>query len=75
MKWRLTTRLGRPLAAGTLEQMLAYLKYTAKDGEYQLVRDDVTIPTMRHQGVLYPFDQWESFSPMEEVNRMRTPPR
>ena len=53
MTWKLTDRRGKPIVAGTLEQMFAHLKFTAKDGEYQLVRGDTAIHTQRHQGVLY----------------------
>ena len=70
MKWQLTDRRGKPLAAGTMEQMLSYLKYTLKDGEYRMVRDDTTIYTLRYRGILYPFDQWEGYIPIEKVNSL-----
>jgi hypothetical protein len=72
MKWKLTDRHGRPIAAGTMEQMLTYLKYTVKDGEYRLVRGETTIAALRYRGILYPFDQWEGYIPMEHVNRLRS---
>jgi hypothetical protein len=74
MNWQLTNRRGRPIAAGTLEQMLEYLKYRLQDGEYRLVRDDTTIYTLRYRGILYPFDQWEGYIPMEKVNALRRQP-
>jgi hypothetical protein len=67
MKWQLTDRHGKPIAAGSLEQMLTHLKFTAKDGEYQLVRGDTAIHTQRHQGTLYPFEQWDGYLPLERV--------
>src|SRR5262245_60889187 len=73
-RWKLTTRLGQPIAAGTLEQMLAHLKYAMKDGEYRLIRSDTTIQALRYQGVLYPFDQWEGYIPIEKVNQLRRQP-
>ena len=72
MNWRLTTWRGQPIAAGTLEQMLAHLKYGLKDGEYKLVRDETEIHTLRYQGILYPFDQWEGYIPMEEVKKLQS---
>ena len=71
MKWQLTNRRGRPITAGTLEQMLVYLKYTAKDGEYRLIHGETTIHTLRYQGTLYPFDQWEGYIPMEKVKKIQ----
>ncbi len=71
MKWQLTDRRGKPIAAGTLEQMLAYLKFTVKDGEYRLVRGDTIINARRHQGTLYPFDHWEGYEPLERVHQRR----
>jgi hypothetical protein len=69
--WVLTNRHGGPIAAGTLEQMLAHLRFTAKDGEYTLVHDEVSIPTLRHCGILYPFDQWKGFRPIETIDQPR----
>jgi hypothetical protein len=71
VNWLLTNRRGSPIASGTLEQMLAHLRFTAKDAEYKLVHEDVTIPVMRHCGILYPFDQWKGFKPIEKVNEPR----
>jgi hypothetical protein len=71
MDWQLTNRRGIPLTAGTLEQVLYYLKFLVKDGEYRLVRGDTTVYTIRHQGILYPFDQWEGYTPMEVVQQLR----
>ena len=71
MNWQLTDRKGKRIAAGTLEQMLQYLKFTLKDGEYRLVREDTTIYTLRYCGILYPFDQWEGYIPIEKVNALR----
>jgi hypothetical protein len=71
MKWKLTKRRGQPIASGTLEQMLTYLKYTLPDGEYRLIHGDRVIRTTRHQGILIPFDQWEGSAPMEVVNELQ----
>ena len=71
MNSKLTKRRGQPIAAGTLEQMLTYLKYTLPDGEYRLIHDDTVIRTTRHKGILIPFDQWEGFAPMEVVKELQ----
>ncbi|HLW64198.1 MAG TPA: hypothetical protein VKS79_02690 [Gemmataceae bacterium] len=71
MEWKLTKRRGQRIAAGTLEQMLTYLKYTLPDGEYRLIHGDRVIRTTRHQGILIPFDQWEGFTPMEVVKELQ----
>jgi hypothetical protein len=72
MTWRLETRRGRKIAAGTLEQMLTHLKYLLRDGEYRLVGSELTIPVRRYQGVVYPFDKWEGGPLAEVVNRYRS---
>lgn len=71
MKWCIEDRKGRKIAAGTLEQMLSYLKFNLPDGEYVMVGPELRIPTRRHRGVLYPFDQWRGWAPAEAVNRKR----
>jgi hypothetical protein len=55
MKWKLTDRKRRPIAAGTVVQMYEYLKNHVPDGEYKLVGSDVTIAVRRYRGqVVYP---------------------
>ncbi len=71
VEWLLTNRHGVPITAGTLEQMLAHLRFTAKDGEYKLIHENTEIATMRHCGILYPFDQWQGFRPLEHVDESR----
>ena len=71
MKGKLTDRKGKPIAAGTLEQMLTYLKFMVKDGEYQLVHGDTTVSARRHQGTVYPFERWEGYLPMEQVQQLQ----
>ena len=71
MKWKLTKRRGQGIAAGTLEQMLTYLKYSLPDGEYRLIHGERVIHTTRHKGILIPFDQWEGFAPMEVVKELQ----
>ncbi len=73
MSWELRDRLGRSrLAAGTLEQMLAYLRYTVKDGEYRLVGQKVDVNVRRFRGVIYPFDLWEGWAPAEVVKQVQS---
>jgi hypothetical protein len=72
MKWRLETRRGKAITAGTLEQVLTYLKYMVPDGDYSVVGPQLSIPARRHQGVVYPFDQWEGWQPGEAVKERRT---
>jgi hypothetical protein len=71
VNWTVTNRRGHPITSGTLKQMLSYLKFNAKDGEYRLIRDEVSITTLRHSGILYPFEQWEGFAPIDEINQPR----
>ena len=58
MRWQLKRRRGKALAAGTLEQMLTYLKYMVPDGEYQLVGSELTIFARRHRGIVYPLEDF-----------------
>jgi hypothetical protein len=68
-QWRLEDRRGTQIAAGTLEQMLTFLKCTVQDGEYQLVGPETTIMVRRHRGVVYPFDRWKGWQPWEVMNQ------
>jgi hypothetical protein len=45
MQWRLEDRRGRAITAGSLEQRLTCLKYTAPDGEYRCGADRDGAPT------------------------------
>jgi hypothetical protein len=58
MQWYLKSRTGKTMAAGTLEQMLTYLKYLVPDGEYQLVGSELTIRARRHRGLVYPLEEY-----------------